>query len=130
MSSPLISVVTPVYNAGRYLRPAVESILVQTFRDFELIVVDDGSKDDSLAVLREYEANDHRVRIITRPNTGIVGALNDGLAAARGEFIARMDSDDLSTPERFEKQIAYLPCHAFLHLQAAGVHFYYPRYLA
>jgi len=101
----------PVYNAGRYLRPAVESILVQTFRDFELVVVDDGSKDDSPAILREYEAKDSRIKILSRPNTGIVGALNDGLAAARGEFIARMDSDDLSTPERFEKQVTYLREH-------------------
>jgi glycosyltransferase involved in cell wall biosynthesis len=101
----------PVYNARRYLRAAVESILAQTFRDFELIVVDDGSKDDSLAILREYAAKDDRVRIISRPNTGIVGALNDGLAAARGELVARMDSDDLALPERFEKQVAFLRAH-------------------
>jgi len=101
----------PVYNAGRYLRPAVESILAQAFSDFELIVVDDGSKDDSLSVLREYEAKDDRVQIISRPNTGIVGALNDGVAAAQGQFIARMDSDDISTPDRFEKQVAFLREH-------------------
>jgi glycosyltransferase involved in cell wall biosynthesis len=101
----------PVYNARRYLRPAVESILAQTFGDFELIAVDDGSKDDSAAILREYGAKDQRVQVISRPNTGIVGALNDGLAAARGEFIARMDSDDISTPERFEKQVAFLREH-------------------
>lgn len=101
----------PVYNASRYLREAVESILTQSFRDFELIAVDDGSKDDSLAILREYEVKDPRVRIISRANTGIVGALNDGIAAARGEFIARMDSDDVSVPNRFEKQVAFLREH-------------------
>lgn len=101
----------PVYNARRYLRPAAESILAQAFRDFELIFVDDGSTDDSLQILRKFESRDPRVRIITRPNTGIVGALNDGLAAARGEFIARMDSDDVATPDRFEKQVAFLHDH-------------------
>lgn len=106
-----VSVVMPVYNAHRYLREAVESVLGQSFADFELIAVDDGSKDDSLAILREYAANDPRVKVVSRANTGIVGALNDGLKAAEGEFIARMDSDDLSTPDRFEKQVAYLRAH-------------------
>jgi glycosyltransferase involved in cell wall biosynthesis len=101
----------PIYNARRYLRPAVESVLGQTFRDFELIAVDDGSKDDSLAILREYAAKDERMRVISRPNTGIVGALNDGLAAARGELIARMDCDDICTADRFEKQVAFLHEH-------------------
>lgn len=111
MGSPVVSVVMPVYNARRYLRPAVESILAQTFGDFELVAVDDGSKDDSLAILREYADKDARVRIISRPNTGIVGALNDGLNAAKGEFVARMDSDDISMPDRFEKQVAFLRAH-------------------
>lgn len=111
MGSPVVSVVMPVYNGGPYLRPAVKSILAQTLGDFELIAVDDGSKDDSLSVLREFAAGDPRVRVISRPNTGIVGALDDGLAAARGEFIARMDSDDLSTPDRFEKQVKFLREH-------------------
>jgi glycosyltransferase involved in cell wall biosynthesis len=98
----------PVYNGERYLRPAVESILAQTFRDFELIVVNDGSRDSSLSILREYEAKDSRVRIVSRANTGIVGALNDGLGASRGKLIARMDADDISLPQRFEKQVAFL----------------------
>jgi glycosyltransferase involved in cell wall biosynthesis len=101
----------PVYKARRYLRLAMDSILAQTFGDFELIAVDDGSTDDSLAILRQYEAADARVRIISRANTGIVGALNDGLAAARGEFVARMDSDDLAALDRFEKQVAFLREH-------------------
>lgn len=98
----------PVYNASRYLREAVESVLGQTFADFEFIAVDDGSTDDSLAILREYERRDGRVRVISRPNTGIVVALNEMLGVARGEFIARMDSDDVCLPERFEKQVAWL----------------------
>jgi glycosyltransferase involved in cell wall biosynthesis len=96
----------PVYNAGRYLRQAVESILAQTFRQFELIAVDDGSTDDSKLILDELAARDARVRVISRPNTGIVGALNEALGAARGEFIARMDADDEAVPERFTLQLA------------------------
>lgn len=98
----------PVYNARRYLRAAVQSALGQTFKDFELIAVDDGSKDDSLAILQEFAGGDDRLRIISRPNTGIVGALNDGLAAARAPLVARMDSDDVALPDRFEKQVAFL----------------------
>ncbi|MDB5298873.1 MAG: glycosyl transferase family 2 [Phycisphaerales bacterium] len=105
---PTVSVVMPVYNAQRYLASAVDSVLAQTFGDFELIVVDDGSKDDSLTILRQFESRDPRVRVLSRPNTGIVGALNDGLKLARGEFVARMDADDLCLPERFARQVAYL----------------------
>lgn len=108
---PLISVVMPVYNAERYLREAVDSILAQTVTDFELIAVDDGSKDASKSLLESYARRDPRVRVISRPNTGIVGALNDGLEVARGEFIARMDGDDWVTPQRFEKQVAFLQAH-------------------
>lgn len=111
MSTPLISVVMPVYNAQRYLREAVDSILDQTLGDFELIAVDDGSKDGSKAILDEYAQRDSRVRVLSRPNTGIVGALNDGLSVATGEFIARMDADDWVTRDRFEKQVAFLRAH-------------------
>ena len=107
-TSPAISVVMPVYNAQAYLYAAVESILAQTTKDFELIAVDDGSTDSSPQLLQQLAQRDARIRIISRPNTGIVGALNDGLAAARGELIARMDADDLSLPHRFERQLAYL----------------------
>lgn len=108
---PQISVLLPVYNAQRYLAVAVQSILAQTFARFELIAVDDGSSDDSLAILRKFAARDERVRIITRPNTGIVGALNDAIAAARAPYLARMDADDFAWPERFALQYSYLTAH-------------------
>ena len=111
MINTAISVILPVYNAARYLRPAVESVLQQTAKDFELIAVDDGSTDESKTILEHYARTDPRVRVISRPNTGIVGALNDGLAAARSEFIARMDGDDIASPERFARQIAFLHSH-------------------
>jgi glycosyltransferase involved in cell wall biosynthesis len=111
MSAPSISVLLPVHNAGRFLRAAVASILAQTHRDFELIAVDDGSTDASGRILDAFAATDSRVRLISRPNTGIVGALNDGLAVARGEFIARMDADDIAEPGRLEQQLAHLLIH-------------------
>ncbi|MGC4031253.1 MAG: glycosyltransferase [Tepidisphaeraceae bacterium] len=108
MSGPAVSVVMSVYNAQRYLREALDSILWQTFTDFEVVVIDDGSKDDSLFILRDYESRDNRIRIISRPNKGLTVSLNEALAAARGEFIARMDADDVADPNRFEKQVAFL----------------------
>ena len=101
----------PVYNAGRYLAEAVESILGQTYGPLELIAVDDGSTDDSLAILKRYSARDPRVRLISRPNTGYSVALNEALGLASGEFLARMDADDVSDPERFAKQVEFLRRH-------------------
>lgn len=109
--NPLVSVVMPAYNAERYLTESLDSVLAQTLQNFELIVVDDGSTDKTLEILKSYQNRDDRVRVISRPNTGIVGALNDGLAAAKGEFIARLDADDIAFPERFSKQVAYLNEH-------------------
>jgi len=108
---PRLSVIMPVYNAERYLDAALDSILFQSFRDLELIAVDDGSTDESLYKLRLRARRDERLRVISRPNTGIVGALNDGLAEARGELIGRMDADDTCNATRFTKQVAYLDAH-------------------
>ena len=106
-STPTLSVVMSVYNAGAFLRPAVESVLAQTFADNEYLFIDDGSTDDSPNVLREYAARDPRIRLTVRPNKGLTVTLNEGLQLARGEFVARMDCDDISLPDRFEKQLAW-----------------------
>ncbi len=103
-----ISVVMPVYNAERYVAEAVESILAQTFRDLELLVFDDGSTDRSLEILQTYADRDDRVRVFAKPHRGYVPWLNEGLRIARGEFIARMDADDVSFPQRFARQVEYL----------------------
>lgn len=108
---PRVSVLLPVYNCRRYLAAAVASIRAQTFADFECIVVDDGSTDGSAAIIDRAAAADPRLRVVRRPNTGIVGALNDSLALATGEFIARMDGDDLAEPGRFAAQLAFLEHH-------------------
>jgi glycosyltransferase involved in cell wall biosynthesis len=104
---PLLSVILPAYNCRRYLGAAIASIAAQTHRDFEFLIVDDGSTDGSAAVIDHAAAADARIRVIRRANTGIVGALNDGLAAATGELIARMDGDDLAEPGRFAAQLAF-----------------------
>ena len=103
---PAISVILPVYNAEAYVREAVESILNQTFTDFECIIINDGSTDGSGVILRELAARDARIVLVERPNDGLVSALNKGLEMARAELIARMDADDVSMPERFALQHA------------------------
>lgn len=108
LNSPLISVLMPVYNGGKYLRAAIESILNQTFVDFEFLVLDDGSTDESLKTLRQYAEQDERLRIISRENRGLIFTLNELLENARGEFIARMDADDIALPGRFELQVNFL----------------------
>ncbi len=111
MSVPAVSVLMPVYNAELYLAEAVESILGQTFEDFEFLIIDDGSSDRSLEILREYEKRNDRIRLVSRPNTGYVVALNELLDMARGELVARMDNDDISMPDRFARQVEYLSEH-------------------
>lgn len=97
----------PVYNGERYLQSALDSVLVQTFRDFELIAVDDGSTDGSLAVL--LRCRDSRLRVLCNArNQGVIASLNRGLVEARGEYVARVDADDPSHPERFAKQVDFL----------------------
>jgi glycosyltransferase involved in cell wall biosynthesis len=108
---PRVSVIIPAWNAQRYLAEAVESILAQTFEDFECIVVDDGSLDRTAHVIADFARRDGRVRCVQIPHGGIVEALNAGLHAARGELIARMDADDICLPERFAKQIDFLDLH-------------------
>lgn len=110
-TSPPLSVLMPAYNAERYLAKAIESILNQTFGDFEFLIVDDGSTDRSLAILQRYAARDGRIRLTSRPNTGIVGALNEMVDRARAPLLARMDADDLAMPERFARQMSYLAEH-------------------
>lgn len=106
MTAPLVSVVLPVYNGAADVRKAVDSILSQTFGDFELILINDGSKDNSAEVLESIV--DPRIRLFHQENRGLAGTLNRGIGLARGRYIARQDQDDLSHPERFARQVAFL----------------------
>lgn len=107
-AAPTVSVVLPVYNGGKYLAEAIESILGQTFTDFELLVIDDGSTDGSLQVLRDFEQKDNRIRLHTRENRGLVPTLNELIQMSRGTWIARMDADDIARPERLARQLDWL----------------------
>jgi len=99
----LISVVLPVYNAERFLRQCLDSIINQTLRNIEIICVDDGSTDGSLAILREYAARDARVIIVTQENKGAGAARNKGIEVARGEYLSFLDSDDFFELSMLEK---------------------------
>ncbi|HEX8981094.1 MAG TPA: glycosyltransferase [Parasulfuritortus sp.] len=107
----LISVLMPVFNGEKYIAQAVESILDQTFTDFELILIDDGSRDGTLPILQSFAARDARIRLVSRENRGLVVSLNEMLQMAQGEFIARMDADDIALPDRFAWQVQFLREH-------------------
>lgn len=101
-----LSVIMPTYNASKYIKEALESILTQSFQDFELLIIDDNSTDETINIINSFENS--KIRIIKGDCKGISAALNKGLKEAKGEYIARMDADDISLPERFEKQITFL----------------------
>lgn len=108
--TPLVSVVMSVYNGEKYLREAVDSILNQTFTDFEFIIINDGSTDDTLKIIKSYK--DPRIVLISRENKGLVASLNEGTRKARGSYIARQDDDDVSMSDRLEKQVRYMREHS------------------
>jgi glycosyltransferase involved in cell wall biosynthesis len=109
-SAPRVSVVIPAYNRARYLPAAVASVLRQSYADFELIVVDDGSTDSTPEVVRGID--DRRLRLVTNPvSLGIAGARNRGLDCARGEYVAALDSDDIAYPQRLARQVSFLDAH-------------------
>lgn len=106
-----LTVLMACFNAARFVEESVASILGQTFEEFEFIVVDDGSSDETCAILEAFARQDPRLRVVASPHSGIVGALNRGLEVCNGDVIARMDADDVAYPERFARQIAYLAEH-------------------
>jgi glycosyltransferase involved in cell wall biosynthesis len=107
---PRVSIIMPIYNAQEFLKEAIDSILNQTFGDFELLLINDGSTDQSKDVIEQY-GNDPRIRIFHKKNEGITKTLNFGLANSLGRYIARMDADDISMPERLELQVNFLDKH-------------------
>ena len=106
MNTPSISVIMPVYNAEKYLNKAIDSILNQTYKDFEFIIIDDGSTDNSLQIIESY--TDKRIRIIHKTNFGLIDTLNLGISLSGGDWIARMDADDISYRNRLEEQLKYI----------------------
>ncbi|MCK3778862.1 glycosyltransferase [Ensifer sesbaniae] len=106
MTVPLVSVLLPVYNAEPYLGAALESILRQDHKRLEIIAIDDGSRDRSLEIMRRYQQAYGRITIVSRENRGLIATLNEGLALAKGDLIARMDADDISYPSRLSRQVS------------------------
>ncbi len=114
----------PVYNADLFLRQAIDSILNQTYKHLEFIILDDGSTDNSCDIIESYSTKDKRIRAFyTKENRGIVYQLNKGISEARGRFIARMDADDISLPQRIEKQVSFLEQNSDISIVGSNVRF-------
>ncbi|MDO6430696.1 glycosyltransferase [Flavitalea sp. BT771] len=106
---PKVTILMPACNAGKYIADAIWSVLEQTYADFELLIVDDGSVDDTVKVVRQF--GDRRIRLLSKEKEGISAALNAGLQIARGKYIARFDADDICLPQRLERQVLFLDGH-------------------
>ena len=110
MKSPQISVVMPAYNAEKYITEAIDSILFQTFKDFEFIIINDASTDSTKDIIESYK--DPRIKLVNNEqNKGVAKSLNIGISVACGKYIARMDADDIALPERFQKQFDFMEQH-------------------
>ena len=120
VTNPLVSILMPVYKTAPYLRDAMDSMLLQTFTDFELIVLDDCSPDDAAAIMDTY-SDPRIVRYKGEKNAGLSNVLNVGIGLARGKYIARMDSDDISLPNRLQVQVDYLETHPEIDLVSVGM---------
>lgn len=122
MKRPQVTVLMPVYNGARYLREAIESILNQTYEDFEFLIINDGSTDNSLSILNSYAKLDGRIRVVSRPNKGLIATLNEGISLAKGVYIARQDSDDVSMVERLSVQVDFLNANSSVGLVGTNYH--------
>ncbi|MCQ8847217.1 glycosyltransferase [Alteromonas stellipolaris] len=120
---PLISVVMPVYNAQNYILDALKSICDQTYQNLEIIVIDDGSTDSSKELIQSIADIDNRLKLISRENKGLISSLNEGIEVSKGQYIARMDADDLSHPERLSRQIDYLEKHPEVGVIFSGIEY-------
>ena len=120
---PRVSVVLPVFNAEPYVGEALESILVQSLTDFELIAIDDGSTDASRSILEGFAARDGRVRVVSRENRGLATTLNEGISLATAPYVGIMNADDIAVPERLEKQATFLDAHPHVAVVGSQVRF-------
>lgn len=125
MNKPVISVIMSVYNGEEFLEETMESVLKQTFKDFEFIIIDDCSMDNSLKILKDYASSDDRIKIIHNENNmGLQTSLNRGIDVAQGEFIIRVDADDVCRIDRFEKQYRFMKKHPKLDMSACKFYLY------
>lgn len=108
MKENLVSIITPCYNGSKYVYQTIESVLKQTYSNWEMIIIDDGSKDNSVEVISKYVEQDNRIRLIQQPNGGSANARNNGIRLAEGQYIALLDSDDIWAPTFLESQIRFM----------------------
>lgn len=108
LNNPLVSVVMPVYQVDKYLSESIESILNQTLNDFELIIICDDPSNRTIEIINNYQNHDTRIRVMYQNRSGLTASLNKGFSIAKGKYIARMDADDISHPERLQKQVCFL----------------------
>ena len=108
MKPGLVSIITPCYNGAKYIGETIDSVISQTYPDWEMIIVDDGSKDNSAQIVREYAEKDSRITLVQQENAGSAAARNNGIRRAEGQYIALLDADDLWHPDFLEKQIAFM----------------------
>lgn len=121
MKNPLISVIMPCYNAERFINESVESILNQTYTNFEFIAIDDASTDKTYSILQDYSAKDNRIILIkNEKNLRLIKTLNKAISIAKGQYVARMDADDVSRLDRFEKQIQFLQSNPKIDIVSTG----------
>ena len=121
MTQPKVTILMPAYNASLYIKESIESMLNQSFSDFELLIINDGSKDNTSEVVKSIV--DERIRLVeNEQNLGLANTLNKGMKLAKGEYLARMDADDLSTPNRLQTQVDYLDSHPDVILCSMAMH--------
>ncbi|MFS1539935.1 MAG: glycosyltransferase [Candidatus Phlomobacter fragariae] len=121
VNNPLVSIILPVYNAEKYLFMALESLIVQSYKNIEIIIINDGSTDKSLEIINSFKKKDSRIKLIDRKNMGLAYSLNEGIFFAKGNFIARMDADDISKSDRIEKQVNYILKNSFIDILGTNV---------
>ncbi|CAB9493548.1 glycosyltransferase [Alteromonas macleodii] len=120
-TSPLISVIIPAFNAELYIKEALESVCSQTYVNLEIIIIDDGSSDRTREIIEKFQ--DARIRLISRENRGLIATLNEGIEISRGDYIARMDADDICLSTRLETQVEYLRKHNNIGLLFTGIEY-------
>lgn len=108
MKNGLVSIITPCYNGGKYISQTIDTVIAQTYEDWEMIIVDDGSKDNSADIVRAYMDKDQRIKFLQQENAGSAAARNNGIRHAEGQYIALLDADDLWEPEFLEEQIKFM----------------------
>lgn len=118
---PYVSIVMPIYNGERYLSAALESVLGQSFTDYECLLIDDGSLDGSEQILRDFSRRDSRLKVIHQSHCGVVAALNLGCRLASGKYVARLDGDDVALPSRLEQQVLHMERYPDIALLGGGV---------